>query len=77
MVKVIMRDTARTSSSLTFGQLWQSLFAESSQGYQGLETLKQLMADLNLDRAISVVQGTACWRSLKSLLACADTFRAS
>lgn len=55
----------------------QSLFAESSLLHQGLETLKQLMADLNLDRVISEAQEAACWRVLKSLLACSDRFRAS
>lgn len=72
-----MGGTASASSSLTVGRLWQSLFAEGSLGYQGSETLKQLMTDLNLDGAISEAQGTTCWRLLKSLLACADRFRAS
>lgn len=35
------------------GWRWQSLFAESSLGYQSLETLKQLMADFSLDGVIS------------------------
>lgn len=49
-------DAASASSSLMVGQ---SLFAESSLVHQGSETLKQLMADLNLDRVISEAQGTA------------------
>lgn len=54
------------------GWLWQSLFAESFLGYQGLETLKQLMADFSLDGVISEAQELRSGDSLNHFL-CALT----
>lgn len=54
------------------GWLWQSLFAESSLGYQGLETLKQLMADFSIDGVISEAQELPTGDSLNHFL-CALT----